>query len=194
MCDCYLRRLRDERWTRHRGASGGAQLVGFEITNKPAATVILPIMSVTINHSLARRCLTKSARTCRSTRTRPRCRTCFTLYDQSRVAAKGPTWFEHFRLSSPLGEETIKARSTFPRFLILLYPRSLLPSSSPLLSLAFFRAEGHQMPDGHYIASSTTENSRTFAGRLAPIYALSIPIRATAVGCSSNPAIEWYPT
>lgn len=115
-------------------------------------------------------------------RRRPRCCTCFMLYDQSRVAARGPTRFEHFPSFLPDGESDKGTKYISPALALPL---------SPSLIFHPFCVEGQQMPDGHYIASSTTELRvlRTCQ------YALSIPIRATlAVGRSSNPAIEWYLT
>lgn len=59
-------------------------------------------------NSLSRRgaCTRRNAR---------RCRTCFTLYDQSRVAAKGPTRFdEHLRLFPPMEENDRSTKYNFP--------------------------------------------------------------------------------
>lgn len=74
-----------------------------------------------------------------------------------------------------------KGRVHFPRF--LASPSLILAATLAPPRLFSCTTEGHQMPDSHYIAPSTTRNSRTFLRvLLSNIYALSIPIRVTAVG------------
>jgi len=103
-----------------------------------------------------------------------RCRTCFTLYNQSRVAAKGPTRFdEHLRLFPPVKENDRGTKYIFP------------PPARPS-SFYFLLPRATRYPKAIILPRSRWNSTLSV---LLPIYALSIPIRAM-VGRSSNLAIS----
>jgi len=103
--------------------------------------------------------------------------TCFTLYDQSAIAAKGPTRFNEFRFFFLSEENDTDTKYISPP---LYFVPSIFCCQRPL---------GARWPLYCFVHNETLRSPFPY-----PIYALSIPIRATVVGRSSNLAIEWYLT